>query len=884
MATMTTTIMMMIATNTHALHQHFHHKCGGCKYPFSFDGNKGDGDSGDDDDDDEDADDNDDDNDDDDDDDDLSKATLSLLASSGDSSSSACSMVHGNDPNRASCTSNPFQPISNRNAFGRSDDTDVMLLSRTNNSLQQRISSSDSSSLIGLRCNPEHNACAKANSYKVGNDSSEVGNDCFSCSSDESASVDAGDPSITMPNSFKPSSRSSFKVCNIPLSKGRAMATGPVVNLHLGSPERGDILRRGSTAKRIGTRSSTMAVKALQLLQPAKGENEGYGNGSGHFAKHKKALRRGTVINTVVTNSLVIPPEITECLNKSEWKQIKSLLGKTEPALYYAWGEDYNDNLKKAGQLDPPRMLDSERVKTCGLKKMYLVACNCDTSLYSFMDSPVWLHGRLWYFQLPQICTLAKSLDVLDQIVVVGAGDSFEDDVVIALNGQSLMSLSSFHKIDFEGARDHTDGGKTDGRCNNINLTYGYSKQGFQLEPNEDGLHPPSLLNNSKNKPLIGKQYLALSNLIAEFDPDEKQYDRSTSLFHARNKYAKLVFEATGHTVTDGSVNIIENFSEIRSNLDLTCLEEIKHEPPCFAHFDDGNSGMDGFSSFFSVNKTKYDKQAGTVVRVVLTAFNKSSIDDLMMQKAVADRIHTLVGDVVPSNAVVSQVSALLADHSQCYDNSGKPRSDLFVVDANPNISVFDSLATYSLLCVLGKHGSPLPLVAELLGNDKVYHAFRHLEGLATLLKDNLTMYFANWCNSEFGDVFLKGSFQRFCPPTQKPYGLLVAISNCLVVRDIMLSANDDGQSFSKSMEVLQKYAHGVSGVQGPRILWMLSNVGCIIPNDYTVGAEMSLKLAKQVCKCVHCSTCGRFHHKIIVRLLTVSSLMCTDQPKVVSK
>ena len=62
---------------------------------------------------------------------------------------------------------------------------------------------------------------------------------------------------------------------------------------------------------------------------------------------------------------------------------------------------------------------------------------------------------------------------MLDQIVVVGAGDSFEDDVVITLNGQSLMSLSSFHKIDFEGVRDHTDGGKTDGRCNNINLTYG---------------------------------------------------------------------------------------------------------------------------------------------------------------------------------------------------------------------------------------------------------------------------------------------------------------------------------------------------------------------------------------------------------------------------
>jgi hypothetical protein len=348
-------------TNTHALHQHFHCKHGGCKFPFSFDGNEGDGDSSDDDNDNDDKDDDDDSHDDDDDDDDdLSKATLSSLASSGDSFSSAHRTIHGNDPNRASCNSNPFQPSSNRNAFGRSNDTDVMLLSHTNNSLQQQISSSDSSLLIGLHRNPERNTCAKANSYKVGDDSSEVGNDCFSCSSDKSASVDAGDPSIPTPNSFKPSPRSSFKVSNVPLSNGHAMTTGPVVNLHLGSPQRGDVSQRGSTAKRIGTRSSTMAVKALQLLQPAKGENEGYGNGSGCFAKHKKAPRRGTVIHMVVTNSLVIPPEITECLNKSEWKQIKLLLGKTQPALYYAWGEDYNNNPKKVGQLDPPRMLDLE--------------------------------------------------------------------------------------------------------------------------------------------------------------------------------------------------------------------------------------------------------------------------------------------------------------------------------------------------------------------------------------------------------------------------------------------------------------------------------------------------------------------------------------------
>jgi hypothetical protein len=167
----------------------------------------------------------------------VSKAILSLLASSGDSSSSAPSTIGRNDSNWASCTSNPFQPSSNRNAFSHSNYTDVMLLSCTNNSLQQCISSSDSSSLIGLCHNPKCNACAKANSYKVGNDSLEVGNDCTSSSSNESASVDSGNPSIPMPNSFKPSPRLSFKVSNVPLYKGHAMTTGPVVNLHLGSPE-----------------------------------------------------------------------------------------------------------------------------------------------------------------------------------------------------------------------------------------------------------------------------------------------------------------------------------------------------------------------------------------------------------------------------------------------------------------------------------------------------------------------------------------------------------------------------------------------------------------------------------------------------------------------
>jgi hypothetical protein len=47
-------------------------------------------------------------------------------------------------------------------------------------------------------------------------------------SSNESASVDAGGSSFPMPHLFEPSTRSSFEVSNILLSKGCAMI-GPVV-------------------------------------------------------------------------------------------------------------------------------------------------------------------------------------------------------------------------------------------------------------------------------------------------------------------------------------------------------------------------------------------------------------------------------------------------------------------------------------------------------------------------------------------------------------------------------------------------------------------------------------------------------------------------------
>jgi hypothetical protein len=74
-----------------------------------------------------------------------------------------------------------------------------------------------------------------------------------------------------------------------------------------------------------------------------------------------------------------------------------------------------------------------------------------------------------------------------------------------------------------------------------------------------------------------------------------------------------------------------------------------------------------------------------------------------------------------------------------------------------------------------------------------------------------------------------------------------VAVANNLVMGDILISANEEGQVFSKSMEVLKNEAHGMSTLVGPKVLWTVANTGSIISNEYIIQAELSLKLAKQV-------------------------------------
>jgi hypothetical protein len=111
-----------------------------------------------------------------------------------------------------------------------------------------------------------------------------------------------------------------------------------------------------------------------------------------------------------------------------------------------------------------------------------------------------------------------------------------------------------------------------------------------------------------------------------------------TLFMHATN-IPNLRFESSGHPSPDGAINILENFSEIRNTLDLTCLPENNHEAPCLPHFNEGNSSMHGFSSFFALSKTEYYELAGTILGLAITGYNKGSIDNLMSQKVIANTV-----------------------------------------------------------------------------------------------------------------------------------------------------------------------------------------------------------------------------------------------------
>ena len=167
-------------------------------------------------------------------------------------------------------------------------------------------------------------------------------------SSDASSiSVISGDSYLCVPHTLKSSTRSTNgSVNNVPLVTDRSMA-GPVMNLHLGTPESGHVSGSSRTSQSIVTRSFTTAVKSHKLLRPAKGANDGEGIVSGFPAKHKKIAQQ----RYTGTSSVAIPPQMMDCLNKTERKQIKLLLRNKPPAMYYAWAEEHNKSPKSAGNI-----------------------------------------------------------------------------------------------------------------------------------------------------------------------------------------------------------------------------------------------------------------------------------------------------------------------------------------------------------------------------------------------------------------------------------------------------------------------------------------------------------------------------------------------------
>jgi hypothetical protein len=111
-----------------------------------------------------------------------------------------------------------------------------MSLSFTNQSLQPNVAASDSSSFFGPHHNPECNTHSKFKRYDIGENSSD-GEDEWS-SSNKCVSSVVGKCIAPKPHSFKSITKSSFDVSRQPVL-GHSMI-GPVVNLPLATPPRGD--------------------------------------------------------------------------------------------------------------------------------------------------------------------------------------------------------------------------------------------------------------------------------------------------------------------------------------------------------------------------------------------------------------------------------------------------------------------------------------------------------------------------------------------------------------------------------------------------------------------------------------------------------------------
>ena len=508
-------------------------------------------------------------------------------------------------------------------------------------------------------------------------------------------------------------------------------------------------------------------------------------------------------------------------------------------------------------------MLDSDRVSKYGLETVYLVNCSSEGNFYATTDSAQRIHGGVYCHQLADVIAIIHDVCRADQVVIVGADECYEDDVLMVKNGQAATSLDGWNKINFKEMYNTLFSGKgsTIGKHNNNVISHGYSVAGKTSVEDEDGLHPPQMKSNTKNQPTVGRQFVALSKVITDADPTEQFFLRSGDVYDSRKKYAKRMLSVSGHVEDEGELNVIEGNSYVGNSLSLDKIKQTKGKAPLDAHIDLHNSAMDGFSGFFGVSKTQISS-TGVIVRVGATGYNRAVVDYVILQKAVREAVLHRVGPVaersfpVDRRVVFPHVPLMLAEHAG--------EDDVFAVPSHLNISVSESLLGTGILGVQDKHGHSVALLAEVMaaipfmnGSDKGYDGFRHIAELEHLPSGNMTKYYVDRNNAISGNNFSFRQFQRHRPSRQKPVPLPRILYNSVAISRVIKQANDNGLSFSEGMKLVKRDMYGVDALLASRILRVLSLTGNIVSNEYAIGAEIPSKLAKKVRSVACLVVCG---------------------------
>ena len=672
---------------------------------------------------------------------------------------------------------------------------------------------------------------------------------------------------------------STIKVRTSDTQPGRRSASASVA-----SPARfaGSTMRQG---RRLGPSSVGKAFKRLR--HQAK-----VGNAKAASLRKRKSLAQNTksqgATRTGKTKNLdpIAEKMLTAGVSADERRVIKEFMGKKVLAPIVLWFEDYHDSLSslKVPKDGKVPMLDPDRILKYGLKAIYLVSCCSEGNFYATTDSAQRVHGAVYCHQMADVIAMIQDVCNEDhQVVIIGANECYEDDVLLVMNGSAATSLDGWNDINFRSIHNslHSGNRSTVGKHNNNVISYGYSVQS-KGGIDADGLHPPAIKTNTKNNPIVGSQFTTLSKVMMDADPTEKFLRRSGVVYDSRKKYAERVLVQSGYVNPEGNVNMIEGLSQVGNFLSLKKIKQTKTIRPVGSHLDIYNSDMDGFSGFFGANKTAISN-TGDIARLGLVGYNRASVDHVTLQKVARQTVLHQVGTVAERmnspdrRFVFPYIPDMLNEH----DAEG----GLFAVPSHLNIAGYESLLHTGFMDVQASHGQSTVLAAELAsaipfmnGTDKAFDTYTHIASLPKLPSENLTKYYVDWNNAVTGSNFSTGHFQRHRPPCQKPVPLPFIIYNSLVLRRIIKEANDRGLEFAEAVKIVKKEVFGADSLVAGRILRALSITGNIISNRYAVGAEIAPALAKRVSSVTSvphclCKTLVSFLHSNISYTLAQHSM-----------